>query len=118
AQAIRAELREHDAVNIDCWRAFDSVHFAVFDVTSNIGIVLVGVELRIESLAIEPHLGRILLQGIRIESALVFEQEVNVFPEFSLSVCGLSHTSYLQGVCVELLQRKVMNDNMYASTVR
>ena len=88
-----AELGEHYAVDIDCWRAFDPIHFAVFDVAANVGVIFVGVELRIESFAIEPHLGCILLQGIRIEGALVFEEEVNVFPEFSLRLCGLGRSS-------------------------
>src|SRR5437899_10600480 len=97
AQSLGTELREHDAVNIDCWGAVDSEHLPLFDVAANIDVVLVGVELGIESFAIEPHLGRVFLQGIRIEGALVFEEEVNVFPEFSLRVCGLSCSSCLEG---------------------
>ena len=88
AQAIRAELREHDAVNIDCWRAFDSVHLPVFDVTANIGIVFVGVELRIESFAIDSHLGRVFFQRIRIERALVLEQKVMYSQNFPCALAA------------------------------
>src|SRR5207237_5181869 len=40
------------------------------------------------------------------------------FPEFSLRVCGLSRSSCLEGVGVDLRQRKIANHKMHAIAVR
>src|SRR5687767_15861254 len=73
-QTIGAEGSQLHTVHEDRWCDADAVHFALFDVALNFGLVRAAVQRRIKLYTVQPEFGRVLLQRRNVERVLSLKE--------------------------------------------